>query len=128
MCCRLVVERPAVPNPESLIVQQCQLAATASGTARLFRNQVGACRTIDGRFIKYGIANPGGSDLIGWHTVLITPQHVGRNLAVFVACEVKTATGKVSTTQQAFIDAVREAGGIGLVARSPQELEQVLRA
>jgi len=35
----------------------------------------------------------------------------------FVAIEVKTAKGKMSPEQQAFIDAIEAKGGIGIIAR-----------
>ena len=56
---------------------------------RLFRNNCGALKDADGRLIRYGVANPGGSDLIGWRSLTVTPDMVGRKLAVFLAIEVK---------------------------------------
>jgi hypothetical protein len=46
---------------------------------------------------------------------------------LFVACEVKTRTGKTSPEQEEFLQRVREAGGMGIVARSIDDVEAALR-
>lgn len=58
---------------------------------------------------------PGISDLIGW-----------TKTGQFLAVECKTPTGRVTPEQQNFIDAVCLSGGVGLVARSAQDLRAVL--
>lgn len=85
---------------------------------RLFRNNCGALKDADGRLIRYGVANPGGSDLIGWKSVTITPEMVGQKLAVFLAIEVKGERTRVTDQQRNFIERVRLDGGIAGVARS----------
>lgn len=87
---------------------------------RLFRNNVGMAIQQDGRRIRYGLF-PGSSDLIGWKSVEITPEMVGRKVAVFTAVEVKTPKGRLSAAQKNFIDVVREHGGIAGVARTKAE-------
>ena len=91
----------------------------------LFRNQSGFY-VQDGRPIRYGIANPGGSDLIGWHSIEITPDMVGRKIAVFCALEIKTAKGRATDEQKAFIAAVQRAGGIAEIVRSEEEAEKTV--
>lgn len=44
----------------------------------------------------------------------------------FLAIEVKDATGKVSAEQKQFLDMVNKSGGIGLVARSLDDVKNVL--
>ena len=108
------------------------------GPVRVFNNPVGsawqgiATRLPNGdvllhnpRRVVYGLC-PGSSDLIGWRTVEVTPEMVGRKLAVFVAVEAKTVRGRASEEQQAFLQAVRAAGGIGVVARSPEGAEAMV--
>ena len=41
------------------------------------------------RFVRYGLTK-GSCDLIGWKTVEITPDMVGKKVAVFVGIEMKT--------------------------------------
>jgi hypothetical protein len=115
-----------MPQSEQAI-QQSIILAHSKGNTRLLRNNCGQCQTSDGRVIRYGVGNPGGSDLIGLQTVTITPDMVGQRFAVFTAIEVKTATGRVSEQQQRFIAMVRGLGGIAGVARSVQDAADLLR-
>lgn len=102
-----------------------RIEATKLG-ARLFRNNVGLFKTADGRKIKTGLCN-GSSDLIGWTPVTITPSMVGQTVAIFLAVEVKSATGELEPDQKDFIRSVRSAGGIAGVAVSPEELAFILQ-
>lgn len=76
--------------------------------------------------MQFGVGNPGGSDLIGYRRVTITPEMVGQDLAVFAAVEVKTPKGRVKAEQQQFVDHIRSAGGIAGVARSVDEAKNIL--
>lgn len=118
---------------ESILIRNTMLAATVYG-ARLFRNNVGngyvgSLVTVlpngnavlaNWRRIQFGLA-PGSSDLIGWTPVVITPDMVGRTLAVFSAIEDKTKNVSTTKMQKAFIEAVRADGGFAGVARSVDE-------
>lgn len=87
----------------------------------MHRNNVGAYRDETGRLIRYGVGNPGGSDLIGWTPVVVTPDMVGRKVAVFTAIEVKAPRGKPTDAQVNFLHQVALAGGIAGIARSADE-------
>lgn len=116
----------AMANAETQLQQQIRLALGTRPDARLFRNQVGSLpdpRT--GRLVTFGLAK-GSADLIGWRTVVVTPDMVGRRLAVFTSIEIKTPTGKLRADQQAWLTAVEGAGGIAGVARSVTDAEQLL--
>ena len=101
---------------------------------QVFRNNVGigAAYNFQTRslrrplqIIRYGLCN-GSSDLIGWKSVEITPDMVGKKLAVFTAIEVKRPTNfKTSDEQKEFIQNVQAAGGIGFIAKSEKDLEQL---
>jgi len=112
---------------ETSILKRIMLKCSR-GASRLFRNNVGQYKTDEGDWVRYGVCNPGGSDLIGWTQVLITPDHVGKTLAVFTALEVKAKRGKTTTNQLAFISMVKMAGGIADVVRSEDDAERVLTA
>lgn len=64
---------------------------------RLWRNNVGALTTTDGRFIRFGLANESKSmndviksaDLIGIRPIIITQDMVGTKVGVFLSREVK---------------------------------------
>ena len=117
-----------VANAETTLQQQIRLALGTHPDARLFRNQVGSLpdpRT--GRLVTFGLAR-GSADLIGWRTVMITPDMVGQQLAVFTSIEVKTPTGRVSPQQQAWLAVVQGAGGIAGIARSVPDALQIVTA
>ena len=110
---------------ETSILQRIRLACSR-GACRLFRNNVGQAKSSSGRVMKFGL-HAGSADLIGWKTITITPHHVGREIAVFVSVEVKTAKGRASETQTIWLDAVHRAGGIAIIARSPEEAQVALQ-
>lgn len=94
---------------------------------RLWRNNSGSLpdpRT--GRYVQFGVGNPGGSDLIGYRRVTVTPEMVGQEIAVFAAVEVKTPRGRIKAEQQQFVDHIRSAGGIAGIARSVDEAKSIL--
>jgi len=95
--------------------------------ARLFRNNVGQYRDKAGNWIRYGLGNPGGSDLIGWRQVIITPEHIGMTIAQFLAIEVKQPNKEATDDQAKFGRMIINAGGIFGVAHSPEEAEAIIR-
>ena len=113
-------------------VQKLIMLAASKAGAKVFRNNVAMAWVGVSRRLSDGsmhIQNPrpleaglcvGSSDLIGWKSVTITPDMIGKTLAVFVAIEVKAGT-KPSPEQLTFIENVRRAGGIAGIARSPEE-------
>jgi hypothetical protein len=130
---------------ESNIVQRCRMAASKCG-ARLFRNNRGLFVTTDSlkmihavamdesahgvlqllnsgrlRKVRAGLEVPGSSDLIGWKTIRITPDMVGKDIAVFLGLEGKTEIGKASAEQNIFIENVLKAGGIAGIARNEDD-------
>lgn len=76
--------------------------------------------------MQFGVGNPGGSDLIGYRRVRVTPEMVGQDVAVFAAVEVKTPRGRIKPEQQQFVDHIRSAGGIAGIARSVDEAKNIL--
>lgn len=128
---------------EADFMRRCLKRATEMG-ARLFRVNVGRAwvgervdhqmRGInippgwvvlkDARPFKAGV--PGMSDLIGWVPVEITPDMVGQTVAVYTAVETKAKRGRVTTEQAAFIAVVSGAGGRAGVARTDDDLHNIL--
>jgi dihydroxyacid dehydratase/phosphogluconate dehydratase len=51
---------------------------------------------------------------------------VGTRLAIFTSIEVKTPTGRVRPEQQAWLEAVQQAGGVAGVARSIDDAVRIL--
>lgn len=108
---------------ESVILRKILLRASALGM-RLFRNQVGSYHLPDGRWITSGLC-VGSSDLIGWTPVVVTPDMIGKTLAVFTAVETKSGDNKATSKQEDFIAAVQAAGGFAGVARTVSDLDHV---
>lgn len=118
---------------ESNILQLILLQCSKLTGATLFRNNTGTgwigktSRTSDkGIYIKEprplraGLCN-GSSDLIGWTRKTITPDMIGKDIAVFTAIEVKTKIGRTTKDQVNFINAVNKAGGIAGVAKNAED-------
>jgi hypothetical protein len=106
--------------------------------ARLFRNNCGVgwsgqvvsnaggrITLANARPIRYGLT-PGSADLIGWQAVTVTPEMVGRKLAVFSSIEVKAAHGRLTPEQDNWRRVVSAAGGAAGVARSVAEAAGIL--
>lgn len=87
---------------------------------RLFRNNVGLCKN-EHTIIVYGLC-PGSSDLIGWTTIEITPEMLGKKIAVFTAVEIKTEKGIVSADQKNFLENVKNAGGLAKIIRNIEDI------
>ena len=82
----------------------------------IFRNNVGSARTERGEYITFGLCT-GSSDLIG-----ILPD--GR----FLAIECKSSTGKPTTAQLNFIDAIKKSGGVAGVCRTVDDAADLISA
>jgi hypothetical protein len=109
---------------ESNLQKQIRLALSRFGT--YFRINVGSFQMADGRWFTTGTPK-GYSDLTGFTKIEITPEMVGKTVAVYTAIEVKTATGRLSPEQENFLNHVKSHGGIAFVARSPKEIESQLK-
>jgi hypothetical protein len=115
--------------------QRIRLAAANRGLI-LWRNNVGAVTTDDGRHIRFGLGNDSAkinkafksSDLIGINPVVITPDMVGQTIGQFVAIEVKRdnfvgrETDKRYVAQRKFIECVQRYGGMGMFAKSEKDI------
>jgi hypothetical protein len=136
--------QPTTPTmPSEHITQQRILLECSTGPVRLWRNNVGLgwcgrsdrateanLRALAGSLRPGDVvirnARPlhaglclGSSDLIGYRTV--------DGVAQFVALEVKSATGRPTTEQRAFLDHITHAGGCGGVVRTVDDAHTLLR-
>lgn len=80
----------------------------------------------NGRFFHAGLC-VGSSDLIGFKSVQVTPEMVGKRVAIFLAPEIKTAKGRPSPEQLNFIKMVTDFGGIAYVATTEAEAVEFLK-
>ncbi|MBU8540832.1 VRR-NUC domain-containing protein [Falsiroseomonas tokyonensis] len=125
---------------ETPTLQDIRLALGREQDLRLFRNNVGSgwqgkklregpgwITLGDPRRVSFGLF-PGSSDLIGWKSIIITPEMVGQRFAQIASLEVKVPGGThpVTPEQRQWLAVVEAAGGIGGVARSPEQARMVL--
>ena len=61
------------------------------------------------------------------HTLKGVPDVIGfhRQLGTFIGCEIKVGSDKPSFEQELFLSTLNKSGGIGLVVRSIEDLEQI---
>jgi hypothetical protein len=124
---------------ESNILKEILLACSQGG-ARIFRNNTavawvgtklksapGTVMLKDARPLHAGLCQ-GSSDLIGWKTVTISTDMIGKKIAVFTAIEVKSKTGRVTPEQLNFIQQVRNSGGISGIARDAEQAQQIINS
>lgn len=125
---------------EQALLHKVMIAVSNIG-ARVFRNHVGMAYqgkalvcgregavnvrpgdvvVYQARRVRAGLC-VGSSDLIGWRSLVVTPEMVGKRIAVFSAIECKADDGRVSDEQENFIEQVRHAGGIALVSTDVAE-------
>lgn len=114
-------------------VQSRVLLASAGAGFQLFRNNVGVLRNPDtNQPVRYGLANDSpainkkwkSGDLIGWRTIVITPDMVGKEVAVFVSRECKREGWNYSgdpheLAQLNWANLVNRAGGDACFVASP---------
>jgi len=124
------------------LTKKIQLALGKNPNFRIFRNNVGKCwigaskkftqpQTVNvkagdvlvrqARYFDAGLC-VGSSDLIGMKSVTITPDMVGKTMAIFTAIEVKTPTDKTSPEQVNFLNMVQKMGGLGIICRDENNI------
>lgn len=64
----------------------------------------------------------GSSDLIGWQSITITEDMIGKRVAIFTAIEVKHGSTRTTEEQTRFIESVNSSGGVGKIVRSLDEV------
>lgn len=125
----------AVTGSEPRAQAEIRLAASGRGM-RLWRNNVGAVTTDDGRHIRYGLANESmamnrvikSADLIGITPVDITQAHVGRRFGMFTSIEVKRPGWRYrgqgrEVAQLAWANAIISLGGWASFATGPEAID-----
>lgn len=93
-------------DSEASIKNRIRLEASQKGS-RLWINNVGAFSTINGDFVRYGLANESSrqnkhiksSDLIGIKPLEITQEHVGLKIGQFLCREVKRSNWRYADTE-----------------------------
>jgi len=122
---------------ESEVQQEIRLTSPKY-KVNLLRNNQGAFKDDTGRLVRFGLGNESpnqayrSSDLIGFTEITITPEMVGKKIAVFTAVEVKKENWKPDykdqreTHQRNFIDWVKSKGGIAGMVKSVDEFIAII--
>ncbi len=128
---------------ESSVTKAVKLDLSVNYNIVLTRNNVGAFKNhTSGQWTRYGLFNETkqmnqhqkSSDEIGWTPVVITPEMVGKTVAVFTAVEMKEEGKKPSGkreldhwgAQQRFCDTVVNAGGIAGIVDCTEKGRQIV--
>jgi hypothetical protein len=129
---------------ETNLLKRLQLKVSPAGW-RLFRNLVGGAwmgrvteeinipqkgkpplhviELVGAYRVTVGLGT-GSSDAVGWRTVTITEDMVGKPIAQFVAAELKTLKYKKATDEQKnFLQQVADAGGLAMIVNELPEGE-----
>lgn len=122
------------------------LIAISRGSTRMFRNSVGlgwigkterVTKPIQmlvypgdvvirkARALHAGLVK-GSGDIVGYKSIVIQPEDVGKRIAVFVSMEAKEGTGRMSPEQKNWRDQVQAAGGIAGEVRSVEDALRLL--
>lgn len=124
---------------ESEIQQKIQIEGPYHN-CQLLRNNSGALKNNRGEVVRYGLGNISSkhnkqmksSDLIGFTTKVITPDMIGKTVAIFTAVEVKAEHFNTSDeriiAQQNFINWVVRHGGIAGFAKSVDDFKVILKS
>lgn len=99
---------------ETPVLSAVLVALSVLPETMLWRHNSGAARTVDGRWIKFGLT--GSGDIIGCHQ--------GRAIAIETK---RPKGGRFSESQINFSIAWRKAGGLYIPARSAEEALDALR-
>lgn len=124
-----VQAQTTMSGSEARVQSEVRLEAARAGV-KLWRNNRGAGKIDDGRFVRFGLGNESdklnemlkSSDLIGWRIVIVTPADVGRRIAQIVCREVKhpgwhlTPGDKEAHAQAAWLALVASDGGDAMFA------------
>jgi hypothetical protein len=112
---------------ESKLYTPIIMKATVLG-CRLLRNNVGCLKNERGQWVRFGVANPGGSDLLGVLPCVVTKEMVGLKVGILLAVEVKPErNNRLSRHQKSFLDFVSMMGGIALKAIGPEDFEAQIK-
>lgn len=128
---------------ESQVQVETRLGLSQLLKCVMFRNNVGAFRSPNGQWVRYGLANDSkqmnqhtkSADLIGWTPVVVTSEMVGHTIPVFTSIEVKeqgyTPLGHKQVAhykaQENWRDSVLRAGGIAAIVDSAIGAVEVVR-
>lgn len=97
---------------ESYVMNRHKNSVLKNNNIKLWRNNVGLFYNYRRDPIRCGLC-PGSADLIGFESIIITPEMLGKRLAVFRADEIKKDKNqKLSPQQIEWLSMCKEMGAI----------------
>ena len=129
-------------TPETKAKENVLLRA-AQWKSKLFKNNTGVAYTQDGRPVFFGLGNEGKKtaddirtpDDVGWTKITVTPDMVGKEIAVFTCIDSKRLGFTVKSNytkgtreygQNKFFEIVKRDGGIAGFASCPQDVDNIM--
>ena len=122
---RDVLHKSGLPL-ERDVMREIANAAQRQSNVKLWRNNMGMVETGNGGMLRYGVGPLGALDFIGYRTITITADMVGKRIAQFSAVEAKRPGLQAKPEQRDFIDSVVADGGVAGVAHSWEEAWGIL--
>lgn len=109
-------------NGETKIQNRALLAVGSRPDVLALRLQSGVFRAMNDpdRIVKVG--TPGVADTMLFVSTKITPDMVGKTIAVPLAAEIKTKTGQQTEVQRNWQQCFEARGGVYRVVRTPEEM------
>lgn len=128
-------------TPETIAKEQVLLRAGEWGS-KLFKNNTGVAYTENNRPVFFGLGNECKKskedirtpDDVGWTVITVTPEMVGKQIAVFTAIDSKKLGFTVKTNynknsreygQNKFFQQVIADGGIAGFASCPEQVDEI---
>lgn len=109
-------------NPETRIQNASLIAVGQRPDVLAMRLHSGCFRSMDDPTKMVRVGQPGLPDTMLLVATEITPDMIGKTVAVAVAAEIKTAKGRQSDAQARWQAAFEQRGGIYALIRSPDEM------
>ena len=111
---------------------QLLVCRIGDGLSRVFRNQrykgkIVKGNTITNGYADCGVGGDGGHDLIGWHSFIIQPHHVGKRIAQYLSIETKVKDGRRGDDQKTMASVVKESGGLSGFAENDDDVKKIIQ-
>jgi len=89
-----------------------------------YRAEGGERVIMDARPVDFGLCK-GSGDGIGFDSIVVTPDMVGRRVAVFLSIETKSKAGRATKEQINWQKLVHEFGGIALIVSDADQIKLI---
>lgn len=118
-------KRRVSDNPgEAAVNRAIAMVVGGHQFVKLYRNNRGVAFQGE-HTVRYGVGPNGYPDWVGYRTLTVTPDMVGKNFAQFLAIEAKQPKRKADDHQQKVIDTIVADGGVAGVATSADEARAI---